>query len=92
MDLNRSLPHQGKTLPDSANKALVSESPKAEGAAGEPPADDGTAERKMSPYVYGKFAGGTIGKVECCAIEIATNKTRCATCDTTNPLGRPINM
>jgi len=64
---------------------VFTESPKDEGAAGEPPADDGTAERKMSPYVCGKFAGGTIGKVECCAIEIATNKTWCTTCDATNP-------
>jgi hypothetical protein len=74
---------------------VITESPKDERAAGEPPADDGTAERKMLPYVCGKFAGGTIGKVECCAIEIATNKTWCATCDATNcrvTVGRPINM
>jgi len=61
---------------------VITESQKDEGAEGEPQADDGTAERKMSPYVCGKFAGGTIGKVECCAIEIATNKTWCTA---TNP-------
>jgi hypothetical protein len=73
---------------------VFTESPKDEGAAGEPPSDDGTAERKMSPYVCGKFAGGTIGKSVALlkllqtkhGAPLATPPTRRVT------VGRPINM
>jgi hypothetical protein len=60
--------------------------PTDEGAAGEPPADEGTASRKMGPSTCTKIPdGGTIGQVECCAVDLDTSTTWCTTCAATNP-------
>ena len=57
-----------------------------EGAAEDPPTDEGTASRQMGTYTCTKIpGGGTIGEVECCAIDLNTLITWCTTCAATNP-------
>lgn len=41
--------------------------------------------RNMTPYSCGPRSGGTIGTVECCAVDLDTSATWCTTCDATNP-------
>jgi hypothetical protein len=79
-------PMIGGTFDTPQTGGVFSESPIDEGAEGEPPADDGTAERRMGPSTCVKIpGGGTIGQVECCAFDENTMRKWCTTCDATNP-------